>query len=512
MTSRSTSSWAIAAVMTLGAATSVGAATCESLLSFKLPNTIVTSAQVTAPGPFTIPQGGAPVNVPDPSVLANLPSFCRVAATLTPTSDSDIKVEVWLPVAGWNRKLQSVGNGAWAGSLPYPALATAVAGGYAAAGTDTGHVGNSPRFVPGHPAKMIDYGYRAVHEMTVAAKAITAAFYGAAPVRSYWNGCSNGGRQALMEAWKYPADYDGIIAAAPVNFRTRQMTAELWVAHAVHVPEAGFIPASKYPAVHKAAVEACDMNDGLKDGLIDDPRECRFDPKVIECKAGDGPSCLTAPQVEAARRIYTPMTRPSNKQALFPPLMPGGELVWGNLAGPQAVSEAVEFFQYVVLNDPNWDYKTLSFETAAEQGDQAAAHLINVTETNLKPFFDRGGKLLMWHGWNDQFVSPINSINYYNGIRSNPATTGKIDDSIKLFMVPGMDHCRGGEGPNVFDQMSVLDRWVEQKQTPTRIPASHLTDGKVDRTRPLCAYPQVARYNGSGSIDDAANFTCRAPK
>ncbi len=176
-----------------------------------------------------------------------------MAATLTPTSDSDIKVEVWLPVTGWNRKLQSVGNGAWAGSLPYPALATAVAAGYAAAGTDTGHVGNSPRFVPGHPEKMIDYGYRAVHEMTVAAKAITAAFYGNAPTRSYWNGCSNGGRQALMEAWRYPADYDGIIAAAPVNFRTRQMTAELWVAHAVHVPESGFIPASKFPAVHKAA-------------------------------------------------------------------------------------------------------------------------------------------------------------------------------------------------------------------------------------------------------------------
>jgi feruloyl esterase len=359
---------------------------------------------------------------------------------------------------------------------------------------------------------MIDYGYRAVHEMTVVAKAIIAAFYGNAPARSYWNGCSNGGRQALMEAWRYPADYDGIIAAAPVNFRTRQMTAELWVAHAVHMPEAGFIPASKYPAVHKAAVDACDMNDGLKDGLIDDPRECRFDPKVIECKDGDGPSCLTSAQVEAARRIYTPMTRPSNKEELFPPLMRGGELVWGNLAGPQAVSEAVEFFQYVVLNDPSWDYKTLSFETAAEQGDKAAAHFINVTETNLKPFFDRGGKLLMWHGWNDQFVSPINSINYYNEIRNNPATKGKIDDSIKLFMVPAMDHCRGGEGPNVFDQMGVLDRWVEQKQTPTRIPASHLTEGKVDRTRPLCAYPQVARYNGSGSIDDAANFTCRAPK
>jgi feruloyl esterase len=315
-----------------------------------------------------------------------------------------------------------------------------------------------------------------------------------------------------MEAWKYPGDYDGIIAGAPVNSRTSQMVAELWIAQAVHKTQASYIPPAKYPVINRAAVEACDANDGLKDGLIDDPRSCRFDPKVLQCTGADGPSCLTAPQVAAAQQIYSPVVAPSTGKEIFPALMRGGELVWDSLAGPQPIPEAVEFFQYVVLNDPTWDFRTLSFDTAAEMADKAAGHLFNVVDPNLEPFFDRGGKLLLWHGWNDQFVSPVNSINYYTSIREAPATKGQLDNSIRLFMAPGMNHCRGGVGPNTFDAIGALDRWVEQGQAPNRIEASHATDGKVDRTRPLCPYPQVARYNGSGSIDDAANFTCRAPR
>ena len=261
---------------------------------------------------------------------------------------------------------------------------------------------------------MIDYGYRAVHEMTVAAKAITAAFYGTAPARSYWNGCSTGGRQGLMEAWRYPADYDGIIAGAPVNHRTRQLTAELWVAHAVHASEASYIPPAKYPAIHRAAVEACDGNDGLKDGLIDDPRQCRFDPQALQCTGADGD---VVPDGAAGRpprgRSIRRRLAPASKKEIFPALQRGGELVWDALAGPRPITEAVEFFQYVVLNDPAWDFKTLSFDTAAELADKAAGDVLNVIDPNLKPFFDRGGKLLLYHGWNDQFVSPINSINYY---------------------------------------------------------------------------------------------------
>jgi feruloyl esterase len=484
-----------------------GAATCESLAAFTLPNTKILSAAAQPAGAFT-PPGAAPTAAPNPA-LANLPAFCRVTASLHPTSDSDIRIEIWMPASNWNGKLQSVGNGAWAGTIGYTALGAALASGYATTATDTGHVGNTAKFVPGHPEKMVDYGYRAVHEMTVAAKAIIAAFYGSGPRLSYWNGCSTGGRQGLMEALRYPADYDGIIAGAPVNFRTHQLTWELWVSRAVHRDEASYIPPTKYPAIHQAALEACDARDGVRDGLIDDPTTCRFDPQVLECKGTDSNSCLSPAQVIAAQRIYSPAVNPRTRQEIFPALQPGSELGWGGLAGPQPVGEAVEFFQYVVYNDPMWDPRTIEFDSAADDADKAAADVLNVTSPNLKPFFDRGGKLLLYHGWNDQLVAPVNSVNYYKSIL---ATVDRVAaSSVKLFMMPGTNHCAGGDGPNTFDRMKVIEQWVEQKQTPSRIEASHSTAGKVDRTRPLCAYPKVARYTGTGSTDEAANFICRMP-
>jgi feruloyl esterase len=483
------------------------AATCESLATFTVPNTKILSAAAQPAGAFT-PPGAAPTAAPNPA-LANLPAFCRVTASLHPTSDSDIRIEVWMPASNWNGKLQSVGNGAWAGTIGYAALGAALASGYATTATDTGHVGNTAKFVPGHPEKMVDYGYRAVHEMTVAAKAIIAAFYGNAPRLSYWNGCSTGGRQGLMEALRYPADYDGIIAGAPVNFRTHQLTWELWVSQAVHRDAASYIPPAKYPSIHQAALDACDARDGVKDGLIDDPATCRFDPKVLECKGTDSNACLTPAQVVAAQRIYSPAVNPRTRQEMFPALQPGSELGWGGLAGPQPVGEAVEFFQYVVYNDPMWDPRSIEFDSAADAADKAAADVLNVTNPNLKPFFDRGGKLLLYHGWNDQLVAPMNSVNYYKNIASTVGPTAA--SSVKLFMMPGTNHCAGGDGPNTFDRMKVIEQWVEQKQTPSRIEASHSTAGKVDRTRPLCAYPEVARYTGTGNTDEAANFICRMP-
>jgi feruloyl esterase len=484
------------------------AATCESLASLTRPNTTILTAQAQPAGPFAIP--GAAANAPANPALAALPAFCRVAASLHPSADSDIRIEVWLPASGWNGKLQSVGNGGWAGTIGYPALGAALAAGYATAATDTGHAGNTARFAPGHPEKMVDYGYRAVHEMTAAAKALIAAFYGNGPRLSYWNGCSTGGRQGLMEALRYPADYDGIIAGAPVNYRTHQLTWELWVAQAVHQTEASYIPPAKYPAIHKAALDACDANDGLTDGLIDDPRTCRFDPQAIACTAGDTSACLTPAQVQAARRIYSPAVNPRTQQEIFPALQPGSELGWGGLAGPQAVGEAVEFFQYVVYNDPAWDFRTLSWETGADAADKAAGEVLNVIDPNLKPFFDRGGKLLLYHGWNDQLVAPVNTINYHDAIVASVGRSTAAS-SMRLFMMPGTTHCAGGEGPNTFDRMRAIEQWVEQGQAPSRIVASHATGGVVDRTRPLCVYPEVARYVGTGSIDDAANFVCRQP-
>jgi feruloyl esterase len=494
----------------LGGVPEVQGATCESLEALSLPSATITFAQPQAAGRFTVPgaQPGAPNTAPNPA-LERLPAFCRVTASLRPTSDSDIRIEVWLPASGWNGKLQSVGNGAWAGTIAYPALGAALSSGYAAASTDTGHTGNTATFVPGHPEKMIDYGYRAVHEMTAAAKAIAAAFYGNAPRVSYWNGCSTGGRQGLMEALRYPTDYDGIIAGAPVNFRTHQLAWELWVAQAVHRDDARYIPPEKYPVIHRAALDACDAQDGVKDGLISDPTKCHFDPGVLACRSGDGAACLTAAQVDAARRIYSPAVNPATGQEIFPALQPGSELGWGGLAGPQAVREALEFFQYVVYNDPTWDFRTLSWDRAAADADRSAAEVLNVTDPRLKPFLDRGGKLLIYHGWNDQLVAPVNSVNYYEQIIS---ATGKASaNSVRLFMIPGMNHCQGGAGPDTFDRMKVIEQWVEYGQTPGRIIASHATAGVVDRTRPLCPYPEVARYTGTGSTDEAANFVCRLP-
>lgn len=486
----------------------VRAATCDSLATVRLSNGTVTHAGLVPAGSFAPPGAGATA-VANP-VFKTLPEFCRVTASLTPTSDSDIRVEVWLPASGWNGKLQSVGNGGWAGVIGYPALGAALATGYATAATDTGHFGNTAAFVPGHPEKLVDYGYRAVHEMTVAAKALVRAFYGSAPRLSYWNGCSTGGRQGLMEALRYPADYDGIIAGAPVNARTQQLTWELWVAQAVHESEASYIPPTKYPAMNAAVLEACDARDGARDGLLEDPTQCRFDPVVLECKGGDSASCLTPAQVKAARQIYRPATNPATNEEIFPALQPGSELGWGALAGPQAVSEAVEFFRYVVVNDPAWDFRSLRFDRASAQAASAAS-VLDVVDPNLTPFFARGGKLLLYHGWNDQLVAPLNSINYYNRVVRATGGDAAAADAVRLFMMPGTNHCAGGVGPNTFDRMAVLEQWVERGQAPLRIPASHSTNGVVDRTRPLCAYPQVARYRGTGSLDEEASFVCSAP-
>jgi len=473
---------------------------CEALRSISLANTAVTTAAVVS-GRFT-PPGATNPN----ATINNLPAFCRVAATLTPTPDSEINTEIWLPMGNWNRRLQSVGNGAWAGTIPYAAMASAVMGGYVTAGTDTGHVGNTASFVPGHPERLVDYGYRAVHEMTVAAKTIIRAFYGDGPRYSYWNGCSTGGRQGLMEAQRYPADYDGIIAGAPVNARVHQLIWELWVAQAVHKDEASYIPPAKYRALNDAALAKCDASDGARDGLLTSPDRCRVDPAALQCKQGDAASCLTAPQVEAAKKIYTPARNPRTGKEIFPALQPGSELGWAGLAGPEPVREAVEFFQYVVFNDPRWDFRTLNFDGDVASAEKAASAIIDAIDPNLQPYFARGGKVLLYHGWSDQLVAPMNSVNYYQAV---VGATKNASDSIRLFMMPGMTHCRGGAGPDNFDKMSVIERWVEKGEAPKPIIAEHSTDGVVDRRRPLCPHPQVATYTGTGSLDDAANFTCK---
>jgi feruloyl esterase len=494
-------------LLSAAAAAPAVAGSCEELAGLSLPDTTITMAQSVPAGELSLPGGRGPQGV---ASYKDLPAFCRVAATLRPTSDSDIRIEVWLPspgtTPGWNGKLQAVGNGGWAGSISYREMAEALRAGYATASTDTGHPGGRGQFALGHPEKLIDFGYRSEHELTLKAKAMVNAMYGRAPQYSYWNGCSTGGRQGLQEAQRYPADYDGIIAGAPAN----RTALALWIAFALLKDPASYIPTSKYPLVHQAAIEACDARDGLKDGLIEDPTRCQFDPKVLLCQGPDSPSCLTAPQVEAARKIYSAATNPRTGRQLFPSLVPGTELGWGVLgAGPDPSTVMLDHYQYVVFQDPHWDWRTFDFDRDIERAEKPENTVMNATDPNLSSFFAHDGKLLLYHGWSDPNIAALSTIQYYERVVDTMGGPAKTAGHVRLFLEPGMGHCAGGEGPNVFDKVSALEQWVENHKAPERIIASHLTNGKVDRTRPLCPYPQLAQYKGSGSIDDAANFVCK---
>jgi tannase/feruloyl esterase len=485
------------------------AATCDTLAaSLKLTNTKVSAATAVTGGQFTPPSTpGAEA----PKAITGLPAFCRVQLTLTPTSDSDIKSEVWLPLNGWNGKFQQVGNGAWAGSIQYGALAEALKRGYAAASSDAGHTGTDASFAMGHPEKLKDFGYRAVHETAVQSKQTITNFYGMGPKLSYFNGCSGGGRMAFQEAQRFPADFDAILAGAPGYNRVNQSVWMLMNAKATLDNPASFIPPAKYAVLHRAALDACDAQDGLKDGLISEPLSCRVDPAVTQCKAGDAPNCLTAPQVEAARKLYAGVINPKTGERIFPRLEPGSELSWGGPAGgPEPLAVGADLFKFVVFKDPKWDFR--KFDLAR---DYDAVHKIDSldlspTSPDLKAFIARGGKLLIYQGWADQNVAPQSTVDYYYNVVK---TIGQkqVDESVRLFFAPGMAHCGGGEGPNVFDALTSLEQWREQGKVPTSILATHSTNGKVDRSRPLCPFPQVAKYKGTGSIDEAANFTCSAP-
>ena len=501
-----TMTWMLCVLGLLSAMPAFGTS-CDSLAKLALPDTTITTAQIVPAGEFSTGgerQGAGRGANP----YRGLPEFCRVAATIKPTPDSDIKVEVWLPASGWNGKFQAVGNGGWAGVISYSALADAVRAGYASASTDTGHVGGSGSFALNHPEKLIDFSWRSEHEMTIKAKAVIQAFYGTAPRLSYWNGCSTGGRQGLKEAQMFPDDYDGIIAGAPAN----RTAISLWIADAVLKDPASYIPPAKYPIIHQAALNACDSTDGLKDGLIDDPRKCNFDPKVLVCKAGDGAECLTAAQAAAAKKIYSPAVNTRTGKELFSSLVPGTELGWGVQAqGPEPSANIYDQYRYVVFKDPNWDWKTFNFDGDVERGDRPENLIMNATNPNMKAFFSHGGKLLLYHGWSDPNVPTLNTIKYYRSVVETMGGEPAAMNSVRLFLEPGMGHCGGGEGPNVFDKVGTLEQWVEHAKGPDKIIASHSSAGKVDRTRPLCPYPQVARYKGAGSIDDASNFSCSAP-
>ena len=514
---------------------------CEQLAQLTLPNTTITSAQTVATGAFQPPAQVTPWLVGDPAFYKKLPEFCRVTADDKPSADSDIKIEVWLPAGAWNGKFRGQGNGGFAGEMDYRALALAVAGGYATAATDTGHAaqGTDATWALGHPEKIIDFGYRAIHEMTAVGQATAKAFYGDTPKRSYFANCSNGGRQALMEAQRYPQDYDGILAGAPANYWTHLLTSALWDAQATTLDPDSYIPSSKVPAIARTVVAACDANDGVKDGVLNDPRKCHFDPTAMLCKEGNSDSCLTQPQVTALKKLYQGADDSKGKE-IFPGFVPGGEEGpggWGLWITGNAPGTALLFafgsgyFANMVYEKADWDYKKAKLDDALAASTRKFGGVLDAVDPNMKPFEEHGGKLIVYHGWNDAAISPLNAINYYESVVK---TMGKkdADSFVRLYMVPGMQHCGGGPGTDVIGQLGVtpvkdaqhnmylaLEEWVEKGTAPSTLIGSKVegdapmgSAGKVKMTRPLCAYPQEARYNGSGDTNDATSFVCEKEK
>jgi feruloyl esterase len=489
----------------------VNGTACANLAALTIPNVSIRLASNVPTGPFTPPGVRQEMT---------LPAFCRVEAVARPTSDSEIRFEVWMPpLDAWNGRFQAVGNGGYQGSISYAAMAAALRRGYATASTDTGHTGDDMKFGQGHPEKIVDYAYRAVHVMTDTAKLIVRSAQGRFADKSYFVGCSAGGQQALSEAQRFPDDYDGIVAGDPANNRIRQTFGFLFSWIATHNKDgAPIIPAAKLPAITKAVVEACDGIDGLKDGIIDDPRRCQFDPAKLLCKApaGDESSCLTAPQVDAVRKMYEGLKNPRTGEQIYTGWPRGSEgfgesaiQSWRQYIMDPPEPMRVGFFKYFLFHDPNWDWRTIDWERDLAYAEQKLSFFPAV-ERDLSGFRKRGGKLLMYTGWADPVVPPQDTIAYYDAAVKAMGGLERTREFYRFFLAPGMGHCSGGPGPNQFEMLAAVEQWVERGAAPDRIIASHSTNGKVDRTRPLCVYPQVARWKGAGSTDEAANFACAA--
>ena len=399
----------LAASVALGATTPppIAAQSCAGLLQLALPNASITTAQVVEAGAFTPATASS-----DPKAFADLPSFCRVAATLRPSSDSEIKIEVWLPITGWNGKFLAMGSGGWGGAIDYRGLAYALGRGYSTSATDDGHEGQGGAFVLGHPEKFIDFAYRSEHEMTIKAKAIIRSFYGRDPRYSYWDGCSGGGREGLLQAYRYPDEFDGVIAGDPATFRRNAWA--LWLANVSFKDPADYIPPAKYPMIHQAVLDACDKIDGLKDGLINDPTLCHFDPEVLQCKEGDAPSCLTTRQVQTARAILSPATTPSGTD-----LSPPGARHRVTLGSSGRRTGACRPFSRL-LQVPGLQRSELGLENLRPGTGRRLSNEIDrntvAMDPALTPFAHHGGKLLLYHGWADQQVAPGATVEFYDSI------------------------------------------------------------------------------------------------
>jgi feruloyl esterase len=510
---------------------------CEALAKLKLPNAEVTGATLVDKGAFTPPpnpmmqqmaqapgaqaanQGAGGLGGPGGpgggaggrnAVYKTLPSFCRFTASLHPTSDSDIKIEVWLPIEGWTGRVAEYGNGGFQSSIMFGNLAAGLAKGYVVTASNTGKEGNNGDPLIGHPEKVKDWGYRAIHETLVAAKAATAAYYGSAAKYSYYDGCSTGGRQGWVAAEYYPNDFDGLAIGDPANPMTRLQAGSIWSNMVVNKDEASFIPAAKWTLVQNAVMNECDEVDGLKDGVIEDPMACHFDPKQLLCKNGDAADCLTAAQLDSLNKITNGATNPRTGAHIYPGWPMGTRMfpgpVLGNKQGAPPQQDAIDTFR-VLFQKADWDYRAMDFDKDIVLSDKLGNSIMNAAdETKLKPLFAKGGKLLLYHGWADPAITPLIQVQYYESTVKADGGLAKANNDVRLFMIPMGGHC-----PNVFDKLDVISDWVEKGNAPDEIVATHAIPGKADSTRPLCPYPQIAKYSGTGSVEEAQNFVCAKP-
>jgi pimeloyl-ACP methyl ester carboxylesterase len=514
-----------AAAAAIGFAASPAAAlTCSQVAtSFHRPNTTIMTAQTVPAGTFVTP------TVP-PQTITGLPQFCRVAGFTTPTSDSHIDFEVWVPESGWNLKYLQVGCGGFCGSISYSAMAEPLRRGYAAAATDDGHEasGVDASWAVGHPQKVVDFGYRSLKETTDVAKDIIMAFESSSPRRSYFMGCSDGGREALMEAQRYPQDFDGIVAGSPANYWTHLFAGFIWNQKALAATSTGDLSQADLNVVSNAMLAQCAGHDGGlgTDPFLNNPLACRFNPAKLS---------LTPDKVEAVTKIF------SGPAGIFPGYRVGGDeasnpVNWptwltdsGNPANALQGLFGDNYFQFIVFPNSGWTPDTFSIAENAHQADVRTAAILNSTDPNLRPFESHGGKLIQYVGWGDTAISPENDINYLNAVTREIGSHEETGDFYRLFMVPGMGHCGGGPGPNAFGQgvngptpsdaaddiLSALDQWVERHDAPDKIVATKYVNDDPTQgiafQRPLCPFPQFAKYKGTGSTTSAASFACVKP-
>jgi hypothetical protein len=501
---------------------------CEELTKLSVAQTEIVQATSVEAGALVLEQGPA-----DP-IFKKLPAFCRVVAVSRPTADSNIKIEVWMPLMGWNGKFMGQGNGGFAGSIGYQGLAVAVLSGFSSGGTDTGHTGDGTDagWALGHPEKVIDFGYRGVHTMTELSKTVVQAFYASAAQRNYFTSCSDGGREALMEAQRFPGDYDGILAGAPAYNWTSLLSRAGEMNRTLLSRPESYLSAQKVPAISKAVLVACQREE--PGPFLADPRTCQFSPKMMLCKGAENDGCLTQAQADSLKALYVGSSL-RDGTLVYHGLLPGGELgdngwpgwITGNKPDSSAGSAFSEgYFRDMVYSNANWDPKSFDLERDLKMAQEKTASALDAVNPDLTAFKARGGKLILYHGWNDAAISPLATIDYYDSVTEKLGRP-QTDEFVRLFLVPGMQHCGGGPGLSDFGQRGpsfdpaldnpahnitiALEAWVEKGTAPEQVIARggyEVAGRKVSFAEPICAYPKAAEYKGSGDLKDASSYTC----